>query len=342
MAGAYNLTFNGLATLDYGGGAIQLTLNNTGKKTTFAAGITQTGDGGNTALTLAGSGTLVLSGDGGASYPPYKGLTTINGGTMQLQNSGRLGGDLTINTGASFVVDETAGTSMNPRILSSATFTMNGGAFTLLANSGGSSIGIGTLALASNSGNNSIVLTPNGSGNAQLQANNGTVASGGLLQYTRNPQSTPTTKLLLNNINGSPPANNLLLPWATVNGSSAMYSLTQVHGHLTASGGIKLGRHQLGFGGYLGGGTVPLTTADVIIRHKVTLLDQDRTVNSVTFTYLNDTTPGVSGAHTLNISGGIYAGPGTTINPTLSCITVAFTGSGNQALICLDNAGTLT
>ena len=50
----------------------------------------------------------------------------------------------------------------------------------------------------------------------------------------------------------------------------------------------------------------------------------------------------MSGAHTLNISGGIYAGPGTTINPTLSCTTVAFTGSGNQALIRLDNAGTLT
>ena len=174
----------------------------------------------------------------------------------------------------------------NHRLPANATLTMNGGAFTLLANSGGSSIGIGTLALGSNSGNNSIVLTPNGSGNAQLQANNCTVAPGGLLQYTGNPQGTPSTKLLLNNINGSPPANNMLLPWATVNGSAAMYSLTQGIIILTASGGYQtLNAGNWGVGATWVGGTVPGTGADVIIRHQVTLLTKTgRLIRSLSLT----------------------------------------------------------
>jgi autotransporter-associated beta strand protein len=83
-----DFTFNGSQSLSMGSGAVTLGSSRTVTINANALTVGPVGDGGNGySLTLAGSGLLSLTGTS-----TYTGATTINGGTLQIGNTGVLGG----------------------------------------------------------------------------------------------------------------------------------------------------------------------------------------------------------------------------------------------------------
>jgi autotransporter-associated beta strand protein len=111
---------------------------------------------GATSLTKNGIGTWVLS-----AADTYTGATTINAGTLSLDNNNattaRLASTsgITVNSGGTLLVVQSGATASTDRINNSATMTLNGGTFKTGGLSEGSTgsagVGLGALTLQANS-----------------------------------------------------------------------------------------------------------------------------------------------------------------------------------------------
>jgi autotransporter-associated beta strand protein len=144
-----NINLNSSATT---GVTRTFTINNgtAATDTTIAGAITNTTSAG---LTKAGTGTLTLSGAN-----TYSGATTINAGTLSLDNAGsttaRLANtsNITVNSGGTLLLASSSGASTD-RIRDAATMTLNGGTLNTggLSEHGASNntAGIGALTLQS-------------------------------------------------------------------------------------------------------------------------------------------------------------------------------------------------
>jgi len=124
----FNETVNGLTgngTVDNvaGGGSSLLTIGNNNQGTTFS-GLIQNSSG-SVGITKIGSGTVTLSGS-----LTYSGNTTVNAGTLKLNSaSAALTGGITVADGATLLVDDSGGTTLN---IGTATFNAtNGNTLTL-------------------------------------------------------------------------------------------------------------------------------------------------------------------------------------------------------------------
>ncbi len=145
-------------TINTSTGTSTLTVGNGGGSGSYGGAIS-TGIG-TTALTKTGSGTQTLSGANA-----YVGATTINGGTLSLDNNNtttaRLSGTsgITVNSGGTLLLTQSGGTASNNRIANGAAMTINnGGIFNTgglnegpTGGAAGSTAAVGALTLASGS-----------------------------------------------------------------------------------------------------------------------------------------------------------------------------------------------
>lgn len=206
-----------------GAGAVTLLANGTYVGLGADAGtLTLSGvidDGGITVnLAKFGSGTVSLE-----AANTYGGTTTISSGTLNLKgDTGSIATSSAVSVAAGATLSIDGSGNANPdRIANSATVTMNGGTLSLTAGGADRSEAIGTLLLAS--GANAVALTASGGFNATLIA---AAAGTGL------SRNSGATLALTRTVAGVTPAlfssfgydDGCLLPWATCDGSGAMYS----------------------------------------------------------------------------------------------------------------------
>lgn len=163
-------------------GASTLTENTTGT-VTYGGVISGTG-----AVTTAGTGTWILTGDNG-----WTGGTTLGAGVLQLGDGGTTGaitGDITNN--ASLVVNRSNALTLNGAIDGSGTVTQSGtGETTLSGNnsySGGATVAAGTLNAASATALGTAAATVNSGATLELSFTGGTltnnIANAGLVDVT--------------------------------------------------------------------------------------------------------------------------------------------------------------
>jgi len=104
----------------------------------------------------------------------YSGPTTVNGGTFRLRgDTGTIATNaLTINFNSTFDIDANATVAANPNRIPDATVvTFNGGTFSMEAPANiNRTETVATLIF--NSGDNSVILTPNGTRSVQLNSTN--------------------------------------------------------------------------------------------------------------------------------------------------------------------------
>ena len=180
-------------------------------------------------LTKAGPGQLELQTDS-----PYQGVTTVNGGTMQLSGGITGTSNVTLNNSGTLLL------AANDRIADAATVTLNGGTLNLGSRSEGSAgtSGVGALTLTATS---TLDFGPTGSSNLIQFAGLGTHTTGTLLQVL-DWEGAP------NNSNGT----DRLLFAGTSTAFTSIYSQSEVSFNGASGYGV------MDFGGYFevfGGGT---------------------------------------------------------------------------------------
>jgi fibronectin-binding autotransporter adhesin len=120
-------------------------------------------------LTKNDTGTLTIQ-----SFSNLTGATIINKGTLVLSESGAmpLSTTMTINAGATLTLDNTDSDNVVDRIADSLALTMNGGNFNFIGSSSANmdeTAGVLTSGFATQSGNNTITITPGSGGSTTMQ-----------------------------------------------------------------------------------------------------------------------------------------------------------------------------
>ncbi|HEX5221305.1 MAG TPA: autotransporter-associated beta strand repeat-containing protein [Verrucomicrobiae bacterium] len=169
-SGTGDLTLNNAGALGYGGnGPRTLTLTGSGTSNTLAAPLAN--NGGATALSKSGSGKWVLTGN-----HTYSGVTTINGGELQVGNGGANGtlgsGNVINNGGLGF--NRTGSLTVSGAISGGGSVSNFGSGTVILT--GSSTYGGGTVIAA-----NSTLQVGNGGATGALPANGGIVNDGTLI-----------------------------------------------------------------------------------------------------------------------------------------------------------------
>src|SRR5579862_7194171 len=279
-----------------------ITINNT--NTTIDSPIT-----GAFGLNKAGSGTLFLS-----QNCAYTGLTNVAAGTLSLNtDTGRLSGttSIAIEQGAILDVSGGTGSGSTDHLNNAANLTLNGGTLRFAVPAGtaapqAETIGAITLNAASTIRLDNSATT----NNTSLQLTS-TAASfnfaGGTLNFERVPGAgLGTTNLFLTGA----PAGDTDVPNATVNGQFAEYDNVTPEGLRAKTSAAS--RFTVAAGDWNtastwdGGVSVPSATANVIIRHAVTLA-ANATCNSMSFdSGVNSPSVAINGAAvTLTVTSGV-------------------------------------
>ncbi len=120
-------------------------------------------------LTKQGAGTLTLE-----AFNNFTGATNINYGEVVLTGNGAmpLSTAMTISAGGTLTLDNTSSTTVIDRIADSLALTMNGGNFNFIGSSNANmdeTAGVLTSGIATQSGNNTITVTPGSGGSTTMQ-----------------------------------------------------------------------------------------------------------------------------------------------------------------------------
>jgi len=300
-------------TVEDGPGAVDLLIN----------GIVS----GTSPVTRDGFGTVEFTADNiwGGTYTSLTGTTRISGPSGSLKNLTALA-----LTSSTLVIDDTAGSPGIPGRLSDAVpITFNSSSLTMLAqNNVSRAEAVGLLSFTG--GSNTITLTGNGTGAAQLVMNTTTpfptrTNSGTTFNLVRN---LPSNLYFIAGVDDSD------LPWATVNGLSSVYDGNSTSGQgLIAGSAGDVYVTRINAGDWNTAGTwlrirdgsiaaVPGATDTAIVQHNVTVSQTPQQIGRVNFQSFNGSagTPPfvVSGAGTLQVNTGVITVGGSIVG-ALDC-----------------------
>ncbi|MFN4257798.1 MAG: autotransporter-associated beta strand repeat-containing protein, partial [Gemmataceae bacterium] len=227
--------------LNLGGAGRTITVNDTfvasdAEDLVISAVIGQTAAAG---VTKSGNGTLALLGSN-----TFTGTTTVNAafntsargftGSLVLRGGGTLnnatGGAVTVNSGATLVLDNSAGSV--DRIRDTSTVTLAGGMLDFIAHEDGTTEQIGTLTInaGNNTANSVIRSTKTGDGDAQFIATSLTRGAGGLVHFIGVGADLGELAVTGNEIRingGTNPFVNGVLPYGTIEGPSSSLDLVR-------------------------------------------------------------------------------------------------------------------
>jgi autotransporter-associated beta strand protein len=303
-----------------------LTLNVAGNVNVSSAIATGTGG-----VTLGGTGTTTFSG----AANPYTGLTTVNGGTLNLSKTAgttAIAGNLTINGGT---VNETA----SGQITSGSTVAINGGTFALTNGADNTLNNVNSAAGGAVSLSSGSILTINTAGSNSI---NGTVTGAGAL----NTQGTGNVILGGNNTYSG--GSTIASVVTALNSGSLGTGTVAINssGNLQVQGGISLGNNFTlnSPGTAANDGAIQNVSGNNTIGGTVALAGNSRfQSDSGTLTVANSVS---LGTNTLNVGGtgnttaaGIISGTGSLTKDGTGTLTLSGnnTYTGGTSI----NAGTL-
>jgi len=282
-------------------------------------------------LTKRGPGTMIVR------TSDHAGTTTVSGGTLLLVSDSTFTATSTVTVaeGATLAID--ASGSANPdRLPDTCAVVLAGGTLSLSAPAGidrTETVGSITVTAAGSQ----IILTPSGSGDAQLIAGNATglARSGGDLRLTRGSSGGAGTANLFSPANGF--GDGQSIPWASVNGSArAQYSAAD--GLIAANGTLftTIANGNWNDNATWDLGSVPGASDEVSIGHNVSLAGADRFARRVAITA--GITISASASEFLRILSGALGVSGSgspTVSADLDLVTagsIVHAGSGTLTL----------
>lgn len=137
-------------------------------------------------LTKQDAGTLTLQ-----AFNNFTGATNINYGNLVLSGNGAmpLSTTMTISSGGKITLDNSSSTTVIDRLADSLALTMNGGEFEFIGSSSidvDESVGVLTLGIATQSGNNIITIDPGSGGSTTMQFTSLTRTAGSSILFRGN------------------------------------------------------------------------------------------------------------------------------------------------------------